>query len=380
MKTLVLILTLLFSLCGSASIYYYDLGLTANQIIHYGERSVVINSGYRSQPSLSLIHWPSDSVSQYLLPVRTNPYSGIVIDQQLYMSHNFTDELVNVDLSRLNPFVKKIEPQTLFSTPSSLAVGAETVIHHQNQLWMAYSNVDVGDDYIYGSGFLAVFDYQQNQFSAPKTITFEEKNSKNIISISENEIAISTGTYEKEDGKVLVLDTKKLPSQSAVFLNSKSESVTSYNTKGTPGDIAVDGNTLWVCDLENRKTSNSGPLPGQLFEIDQNNNTIRTHQLPFPVCNAVLAKGDYLYVTNFYAGINATNRKHLYVFNKNTMNEVCSIELHPPGTELPLLAFAADLSLHTWGGVENLLIVLSQTPHMARLSLNGKGLPLVCNE
>lgn len=343
-----------------------EVGDMPNQILESSQGLLTINSGFGGQAGISLIQ--NGTSKNLYLEKNSNPYSGLFLDEHLYISLNSSDELIEISKTSLELEDKDKLPFTRVHQPSEEITGGESLQSTQSYIVWTFSNLL--PDMSFLPGTILIFEKGHFQEGPKWQMNLSSKNPKSLLALDGDKIAVSTGTYGKDDGKILIIDLSKLSeekTQSEEKLLARG-ALKSYAVGGTPGSLAFNGSTLYSCDSEYSK----------FYLIEESQNKVAEHALPFQSCASMEVSQKALYFTNLYGGVPGLNASHLYVFSKNELRELCHLELLSKKQKSPQILFPSDIAL-----IENgtkLAVALSETHRLALLELDNSGVPKDCKQ
>ena len=252
---------------------FHNVGKTPYDLIEYKDQIISVNSGYQSEPSLSLIK-KGQSVITRNLPKGTNPYRGAFDGKNLWVSFNLTDELVKVSPE---PFFKGTTDIDRVYQPDLSTTGAESIAIANDRIWLSY--VNLSQSFEFGRAQILVFN-KGGEFK--QKLTLIQKNAKTLERLSDDRLAILTGVYGHDDGALLIVDTPKVPNTADLDLEKQDSSsfMKTILLGGTPSAISEYNHSLVGCDL-------SVEGKGRLFHVTDTE--VVSKPIEVSRCSAILA-------------------------------------------------------------------------------------------
>lgn len=390
MKNIIAATAIVFALpaWSQSSPHHKSIFLTGgivNQVIIDKDIAYVIDSGTFDNEGNPAI---SPRISRVNLKNRTkinttkflkglNLYRGAIDRQSLFVSVFNDGTLLQVDTNKeLNQ--SQISSKRPFYKAPRGSYGMESVVKMRDKVLLTYSNSSGVNTYL--DGEVAVLKKQNGRLIRSHKLITPKKNPKYMIDLGGGKVAVATGSYGKNEGQILIIDTNFLPQTNAqtsagrVDLRSYlgTRLVQAIDVRGTPSNMFHDrqAGELFVCDLEESQK--------RFLKVNLKTLKVTSYSGQLDSCGAVTANRNYVFATNFYGGLPSYSKKHLYVYNRQTGREVCSLVLKLGRLTGSYPLFPNNLAVYK---NRDLLVAYGATKaaYLSFLTLDAKGLPKECS-
>lgn len=379
MKKIILLISLMLLSFAIHAESIFISGLNPNQLIVKGSKAYVIDSGVFDREgkkqtvsarvtTIDLKNKKRKQSTKFLKG--NNIYRGVIHQGLLYVTVSNKSEIYELSTSFDLLFNKYDITQPAYKSKEHY--GLESIVAAGNKFWVAYNSLE-GDNQ-YGTGVLEVLQKSVGQLKKKQKVILPAKNPKYMVA-SAKWIAVSTGVYGKDDGKVILIHHKKVPKKSVLRLHRQGGSYYHVvETGGTPGSLFFDESSqkLYACDIENDS--------GRFFVIDPKTGKSLSVKGEFNDCGAILAHKGKIYVANFSARVTSRKKNEsLFVYNQNSHQEVCRKKVDPSRSKTS--RYPNSLGIYSEGERDQLLMTFSLNSSPARLAvlpLKSSGKPKNC--